>query len=174
MKDYCNRIKKQNEPLHNKKPITWIIVLFLFALGAGVIILIISLHAHDHKKTASVHKQEIKTSTLLPPLPPKPWSYMTLLENESVYVSVVKQYDLPSQPFLMQCGAYETVGQAEYRKAEIALLGYTSQIRETLWHNHIWYRVISGPYSYRRKGGQARAQMQLHNIEGCMVWQWDN
>ena len=115
---------------------------------------------------------KVKKEKALPPLPEEQWDYIKQLETKVIPVKEKKQYDLPSQPFLMQCGAYRSRTQAERRQAQIALAGFESQIRVSK-QKSTWYRVILGPYPRRRLAGQARAQMHLHGIEGCAVWQWD-
>ncbi len=123
-------------------------------------------------KTPEKPVTKISKEKALPALPQEQWNYIEQLETKVIPVKEKKQYDLPSQPFLMQCGAYRSRSQAERRQAQIALAGFESQIRVSQ-QKSTWYRVILGPYPRRRLAGQARAQMHLHGIEGCAVWQWD-
>ncbi len=184
LKDYNRRLtstsldSKKTQEVNKNNKIKFILIGVIIVLIIVVGFLLIKKRSEKTvtKNTADIQSILLKNShsilPTLPALPVKPWSYMSMLDSESVVVHVVKQYDLPSQPFLMQCGAYQTVGQAEYRKAMLALLGYSSQIRTTMWRDGLWYRVILGPYSYRRLGGQARAEMHRRGVEGCAVWQW--
>ena len=119
-------------------------------------------------------KEAVKPVIRLPEPPKGLWNYASLLDHEVVPVNVVKDYDLPSAPYLMQCGSFQTVGQAEYRKAQLGLAGFTSQIRLTNTNSGMWYRIILGPYSTQRHGGEARAEMHRLGIENCAVWHWIN
>ncbi|WP_237467407.1 SPOR domain-containing protein [Vibrio stylophorae] len=106
------------------------------------------------------------------PLPPKPeetWSYIEELENKEVTVEAKKVNNKPKQPYLMQCGAYKTLAQAEERKAMIAFQGLTSRIH----HEGSWYKVVLGPYPQKRQAESDRHKLQRNKIEPCAIWFWN-
>lgn len=107
------------------------------------------------------------------PLPPENhWTYMDQLENKVIVVKENKQYDLPTVPFQMQCGAYRSEAQALQRQARIKQAGYDSMIKVSK-QKSTWYRVVLGPYQGRRAAGVIRAKLHTKGVEGCAIWQWD-
>jgi cell division protein FtsN len=177
-----------------KYGVIFVIILTAVGIGASVV-----HHRHKEaaaKKTDSVtqttsvttQSQKTKTNTTektndittpptkLPnglPIPPEAhWTYVDQLENKVIIVKENKQYDLPTVPFQMQCGAYRSRAQAEARQDTIAAVGYDSMIKISR-QKSTWYRVVLGPYKGRRAAGVIRAKLHTKGIEGCAVWQWN-
>ncbi|MBD8513236.1 SPOR domain-containing protein [Photobacterium sp. CAU 1568] len=120
-------------------------------------------------KPVTAPKQQEK----LPPKPAEKWRYIEELENKEVQVEAKKVPDKPGRPYLMQCGAYRSPGQAEERKAMIAFQGLTSQIKVSQGEKGSWYRVVLGPYPQKRKAESDRNMLRRAGIEPCAIWYWD-
>ncbi len=179
-----NKTKKRpstNKPRNTERRKKWkrhgIILAIIVAL-IGYIVYAFTVKKENEKanqQQISLIKKQMDQPVIKLPEPPKGlWNYASLLDHEVVPVTVVKDYDLPSAPYLMQCGSFQTIGQAEYRKAQLGLAGFSSQIRLTEASDGLWYRIILGPYSTQRHGGEARAEMHRLGIENCAVWHWIN
>lgn len=175
-----NRAPKKNRPRYTearkkqwkRRGIVLAVVVAITSYGAYAYTVKKDNEKANQVQVEQTIKQDHEQVAQLPKPPKTLWNYASLLDNEVVPIHYVKQYDLPSTPYLMQCGSYQTVGQAEYRKAQLALAGFTSQIRLTDTNSGMWYRIILGPYSTQRHGGQARAEMHRLGIENCAVWRW--
>ncbi|EEX38100.1 cell division protein FtsN putative [Vibrio metschnikovii CIP 69.14] len=79
-----------------------------------------------------------------------------------------KEQQLSEIPYIMQCGAFKTLQQAEARKVEIAFQGLKSNIRKT--ENSSWFRVVLGPYPLKRDAERDRHRLQRAKIEPCAIW----
>jgi cell division protein FtsN len=111
------------------------------------------------KKTSS--NQEI------PPLPEEQWSYMDELPNKEIEVEQ-KELKVSEVPYIMQCGAYKSRSQAEERKMNIAFQGITSTVRHA--DGSSWYKVVLGPYKFKRDAEKDRHKLQRAKIEPCAIW----
>ncbi|MBL4829833.1 MAG: SPOR domain-containing protein [Aliivibrio sp.] len=103
----------------------------------------------------------------MPALPEEKWDYKKDLPKR---VIEVEQNELKksSIPYIMQCGAYKTEAQAESRKVSIAFQGLTSSVRRK--EGSSWYRVVLGPYEYKRQAEKDRHTLQRAKIEPCAIW----
>lgn len=138
-------------------------------------------HSSGHSETKPAHKtaeshavNAVKPAVkspvkkeVLPPPPTEKWDYVDTLPNRQIKV---KPKDLPvSQiPYVMQCGAYKTMRQAESRKAQIAFQGLMSKIRKK--EDSSWYRVVLGPYKFKRDAVRDQHKLQRAKIEPCAIW----
>ena len=102
----------------------------------------------------------------LPP-PEEKWEYVESLPNREVEV-VAKEIQVSKIPYIMQCGAYKTQAQAEERKLAIAFQGLTSKIVKK--EGSSWYRIILGPYKFKRDAEKDRHKLQRAKIEPCAIW----
>lgn len=84
----------------------------------------------------------------------------------------------PAQPvapprsgtYVVQAGSFVTAGDAERRKAELALLGISSSIQSaTLPNGKTAYRVRTGSYSSKQAAEQIRAQLKRNGKEGMTI-----
>lgn len=123
-------------------------------------------------KPVSKPKPQPKPKATLPPKPEEKWRYIEELENKEVKVETKKEQK-PSRPYLMQCGAYRSMAQAEERKAMIAFQGLTSQIKISQGEKGSWHRVILGPYPQKRKAESDRNRLRRAGIEPCAIWFWE-
>lgn len=103
----------------------------------------------------------------LPPLPEEKWEYVKSLPNKEVKVEAKEQV-ISEIPYIMQCGAFKTLQQAEERKVNIAFQGISSKIRKK--EGSSWYRVVLGPYKLKREAERDRHKLQKAKIEPCAIW----
>ncbi|KOO02588.1 SPOR domain-containing protein [Vibrio nereis] len=108
-----------------------------------------------------------KTQKVLPPPPQEKWGYVESLPNREIEVKAKEQV-VSAIPYVMQCGAYKTSQQAEARKLDIAFQGIKSQIRKK--EGSSWYRVVLGPYKFKRDAERDKHKLQRAKIEPCAIW----
>lgn len=114
-----------------------------------------------------VSKAKPKASKPLPPPPQEEWEYVKSLPNKEIEVEA-KDLVVSDIPYIMQCGAYKTLKQAEQRKVDIAFQGISSKVRKKEGSN--WYRVVLGPYSMKRDAEKDKHKLQRAKIEPCAIW----
>ncbi|MDD9195192.1 SPOR domain-containing protein [Aliivibrio sp. S3MY1] len=124
------------------------------------------------KKTTVTEVTPVKTekktnSEDIPPMPEEQWSYMDELPNKEIEV-VQKDLKVSEVPYIMQCGAYKSNAQAEERKMNIAFQGLSSTVRKKSGSS--WYRVVLGPYKFKRDAEKDRHKLQRAKIEPCAIW----
>ncbi|MGF1752606.1 SPOR domain-containing protein [Vibrio makurazakiensis] len=112
-------------------------------------------------------KSKPKPSKPLPPPPEEKWDYVETLPNRQVEVKA-KEQKVSEIPYIMQCGAYKTLSQAEARKLDIAFQGINSKVRKK--ENSSWFRVVLGPYKFKRDAERDRHKLQRAKIEPCAIW----
>ncbi len=103
----------------------------------------------------------------LPKPPTEKWDYVDSLPNREIEVQA-KEQAVSDIPYVMQCGAYKTMAQAEERKANIAFQGLSSKIRKK--EDSSWYRVTLGPYKFKREAERDKHKLQRAKIEPCAIW----
>lgn len=112
-------------------------------------------------------KPKPKPQVTLPPPPEEKWDYVDSLPNREVEVKAKEQV-ISEIPYIMQCGAYKTAEQAESRKLDIAFQGIKSEIRKR--EGSSWYRVVLGPYTFKREAERDKHKLQRAKIEPCAIW----
>ena len=160
----------KKQPQKRKKP--WrsglLAILLVGIFGYGLYLL-----SSDPEPTPPVVKQPVtkvskpKPKKELPPPPKEKWEYVESLPNREVEV-VAKEIKVSKIPYIMQCGAYKNQAQAEERKLAIAFQGMSSKIRKK--ENSSWYRVVLGPYKFKRDAERDRHKLQRAKIEPCAIW----
>ncbi|EKO3557994.1 SPOR domain-containing protein [Vibrio metschnikovii] len=118
-------------------------------------------------KTVSPVKPTTPPARVIPPPPTEKWDYVQSLPQREIEVTA-KEQQLSEIPYIMQCGAFKTLQQAEARKVEIAFQGLKSNIRKT--ENSSWFRVVLGPYPLKRDAERDRHRLQRAKIEPCAIW----
>ncbi|MGF1744181.1 SPOR domain-containing protein [Vibrio minamisatsumaniensis] len=108
-----------------------------------------------------------KPTKVIPPPPEEKWDYVETLPSREIKVQA-KEQTVSKFPYVMQCGAYKTSAQAEARKLDIAFQGLSSEIRKK--EGSSWYRVVLGPYKFKRDAERARHKLQRAKIEPCAIW----
>ncbi|EJL6272054.1 SPOR domain-containing protein [Vibrio cholerae] len=143
-------------------------LVLLSAFGYGLYLL---NNDPEPKITAPVAKtpttNKPKPTETLPPPPTEKWDYVETLPNREIEV-VAKAQEVSDIPYVMQCGAYKTAEQAEARKLDIAFQGISSQIRKKA--DSSWYRVVLGPYKFKRDAERDKHKLQRVKIEPCAIW----
>ncbi|SHO57682.1 SPOR domain-containing protein [Vibrio quintilis] len=118
-------------------------------------------------KPVSQPKPKPAKSGQLPPPPTEKWDYVETLPKREIEVTP-KELKVSEIPYIMQCGAYKTLHQAEKRKLDIAFQGLNSKVRKK--ENSNWYRVVLGPYKFRRDAERDKHKLQRAKIEPCAIW----
>ena len=112
-------------------------------------------------------KKKAKQAKPLPPPPEEQWNYVKELPNKEIKVKAKEQV-VSKIPYIMQCGAFKKLQQAEERKVNIAFQGISSKIRKK--ENSSWYRVVLGPYKLKRDAERDKHKLQRAKIEPCAIW----
>lgn len=108
-----------------------------------------------------------KAAKVIPPPPEEKWDYVDSLPNREVEVKAKEQV-VSEIPYIMQCGAYKSAQQAEARKLDVAFQGIKSQIRKK--EDSSWYKVVLGPYKFKRDAERDKHKLQRAKIEPCAIW----
>jgi cell division protein FtsN len=176
-RDYVKRgrSKKTTKKKSNKAPAFPLKTAIIAALLIGVFGYGLYLLSNDPEPdisapmvtTPAVKPKPVAPKKDLPPPPEEKWDYKKDLPERVVEV---KQNELEKSavPYIMQCGAYKTKAQAESRKVSIAFQGLTSDVRRK--EGSSWYRVVLGPYEYKRQAEKDRHTLQRAKIEPCAIW----
>lgn len=112
-------------------------------------------------------KPQAKPKSILPPPPEEKWDYVESLPSREVAVKAKEQV-VSEIPYIMQCGAYKNGKDAEARKLDIAFQGINSKIRKK--EDSSWYRVVLGPYKFKRDAERDKHKLQRAKIEPCAIW----
>lgn len=154
---------------HKKKP--WKLGLLTAFLLGGFIYGLVTLSNNPEPQPAPVTKTKSapkkKKAAELPPPPEEKWDYVKTLPNKEIEVQAKEQV-VSEIPYIMQCGAFKTLRQAEERKLNIAFQGISSKIRKK--EGSSWYRVVLGPYPLKRNAEKDKHKLQRAKIEPCKIW----
>ena len=119
------------------------------------------------KKPVTNTTSKPKAKKDIPPPPEEKWEYVESLPQREVEV-VAKEIQVSKVPYVMQCGAYKNKSQAEERKLNIAFQGMSSRVIKK--EGSSWYRVVLGPYKFKRDAEKERHKLQRAKIEPCAIW----
>ena len=171
-KDYVRRGRSPKKPTPKKaasrrKP--WrsglLAVILVSAFGYGLYLL--SKDPEPPQPVVVQPKPVTKPTDVIPPPPEEKWDYVDSLPKREVEV-VAKEQKVSDIPYIMQCGAYKTMQQAEARKLDIAFQGLSSKIRKK--EDSSWYRIVLGPYKFKRDAERDKHKLQRAKIEPCAIW----
>ena len=157
-----------------KKPKALIFLVLVVAIIGGFAYFLWSIKDRAPNETVNqsvVEKPQNKQKPL-PKIPEEKWEYVKELENKQVEVDVPEREDKPKRPYQMQCGSFRNESQANAMKAQIAFAGLESIIKRTEGQNGVWYRVVLGPYNYKRDAEADKHRLQDVKINGCQIWYW--
>lgn len=161
---------KAAAPAQNKP---WLLLTVTFLLISGFVYFLWFLNKQPAVPT-EVTPASAKTTQAKDELPAKPteepYQYIKELENKEVKVEVTEQQS--GGPYQMQCGSFRAEQQAEAMKAQIAFVGFSSQIRRTEGSNGVWFRVVLGPYESKRQANADMNRLRQNNINTCRIWNW--
>ncbi|MGV3002113.1 SPOR domain-containing protein [Vibrio sp.] len=168
--------RNQRRSTQKKKPapraIPWKAAIIAVLLLTGLIYLL-SILSNDPEPAAPATNNvpvnvssKPKNTEVLPPPPQEKWEYMETLPKREIEVQA-KEVEVPKIPYIMQCGAYKTSSQAEQRKANIAFQGLSSKVVKLKGSS--WYRIILGPYTFKRDAVKEQHVLQRAKIEPCII-----
>jgi len=72
--------------------------------------------------------------------------------------------------YLMPCGSFRDSARAEELKAQIAFIGFESNINQVQVESGLWHRVELGPFKSKRKTESIRHRLQDNGFEHCKIW----
>lgn len=171
-----NKNRNSRRPAPKKKPvqraIPWKAAILAVLLLAGLISLLSMLNNDPEPSVPATQPvpekvtPKPKVTKSLPPPPQEKWDYMETLPHREIEVKA-KEVEIPKIPYIMQCGAYKTSSQAEQRKANIAFQGLSSKVVKLKGSS--WYRIILGPYTFKRDAVKEQHVLQRAKIEPCII-----
>jgi len=95
------------------------------------------------------------------------FTYHETLTNKKVDVEVTKpEVTNSNKSYIMQCGAFKQLADAERMKAELAFIGFQA----TILSKGEWHRVRLGPYQSKRNAESDRHKLQNNNYQTCQIW----
>lgn len=132
------------------------------------------LEAQQTEQPSKTQKDQVLSTKQdsLPEMPEEEYIYPEELEHGSVEIDR-KEQEKSERPYLMQCGSFRQKQQAEKMRAQLALQGLESLVKASDGKNGLWYRVILGPYDYKRDAETDRHVIQRIGIGSCQIWYWD-
>lgn len=184
-KDYVKASRPKAQPTRNRtsksggkaaaKPAAkpWLLITVTSVLIAGFVYFLWFLNQQKPVQTTAAPAVARKVDKDELPAKPteEPYQYIKELENKEVKVEVAEQAESQG-PYQMQCGSFRAEHQAEAMKAQIAFVGFSSQIRRTEGSNGVWFRVVLGPYESKRKATADMNRLRQQNINTCRIWNW--
>lgn len=180
-RDYVKRGRapKKNAapPLSPKLPWFRLVVTLLLIAGFGYFLWSISQDSTDSETNngglvAPVAIKPAEDDKPLPELSEDQYRYPNRLEQNTVEIDRAEQQK-SEKPYLMQCASFRKQQQADGMRAKLALQGLEAQVRPSDGKNGRWYRVILGPYDYKRDAETDRHVIQKVGISSCQIWFWN-
>jgi len=180
-KDY---VKRGRAPKKKAAPppsptLPWLRLVLTLALVAGFGYFLWSI-SQDTSVSETIEQKTVTPVAVKPANNDKPlpkllddeYSYPTQLEQNTVEIDRAEQQK-SEKPYLMQCGSFRKQQQADSMRAKMALQGLEAQVRPSDGSNGRWYRVILGPYDYKRDAETDRHVIQRIGIGTCQIWFWN-
>ena len=169
--------KKQTQ---QAKPLPWIrlVITLCLVVGFGYFLWVIKDKAADAipdqtvAKTGTIQPHEFDDNEALPELQDEVYDYPHLFEGMEVVVEN-KQQTASEKQYLMQCGSFRQDYQAQEMRAKIALQGLEAMVKSSRGNNGLWYRVILGPYDFKRDAEKDRHALRRIKITTCRIWYWN-
>jgi cell division protein FtsN len=174
-RDYVRRGQGSRKNSKRKKAPTkkpWKAGLLAILLLGGFIYGLTILNDDPEPPSQPVEKPKAKPTTTksqseLPAPPEEKWDYVKTLPSKEIEVEA-KQQVVSEVPYIMQCGAFKKLSQAEERKVNIAFQGISSKIRNK--EGSSWFKVVLGPYKFKRDAEKDKHKLQRAKIEPCAIW----
>lgn len=126
----------------------------------------------EQEKPAVNDAIEQPAGTQLPVLEDEEWSFIEDLPNYEVEVDAEALVD--DQRYILQCGSFRRIEQAEQMRATIAFAGLEAQVRLSEGRNGSWYRVVLGPFDGKREAERNRHLLSDVNLHQCALWQYSD
>lgn len=126
----------------------------------------------EAQDTVASQQQAAEKQDDLPEMPKEEWEFMTTLTDPEyeVPVEMPEPIEESDKEYVMQCGSFRKMDQAESMRAKIAFQGLESQIKESNGNNGRWYRVVMGPYDRKRAAEKDRHALQRAGFTTCRIW----
>jgi len=146
------------------------IVLVLAVIVVGVVVVMANLWGRKQTTPVAHKPQTDARSVKKPPeqAPAQKFEFYTLLPKQSNGPAVgakegkpaagAKQPEVPAESnkpatkYVIQVGSFATPAEADRRKAEVAMLGYSSSVHSADVHGKTYYRVQIGPVADKDVG----------------------
>ena len=164
-----SRARANNTPA-NGKPLLLLLITALLIGGFVYFLWFLNQQPAVKVVTEAPAASPVKKDELPAKPTEEPYQYIKELENKEVKVEVTEQQ--AGGPYQMQCGSFRVQSQAEAMKAQIAFVGFSSEIRRTEGSNGVWYRVVLGPYASKRQATADRNRLRQQGINTCQIWNW--
>lgn len=167
------RNTKKTEPPKAATP--WLRIIFTLMVVLGVAVFLWSIKdgtGTDSPVTVAQPKAKTQDEDALPEKPEEEWEFMTTLTdpNYEVEVELPAETEASTKEYILQCGSFKTMAQAESMRARIAFQGLESSIRESNGSNGRWFRVVLGPYERKRLAEKDRHTLQRAKFTNCRIW----
>lgn len=174
-----NKNSGRNNKKSNAKSFPWKIAMIAVILLIGLLSLLFMLSGGDDETPTAAEttlaatpppaiETKAKPEKIIPPPPEEKWDYVKSLPEREIKVQA-KEQKVAKVPYVMQCGAYKSHSDAKKRKANIAFQGLSSKIVKQSGSS--WYRVVLGPYKFKRQAVKDQHVLQRVKIEPCMIMQ---
>lgn len=163
------RTPAKKKPAPQKKPWRSGLLAIILVSGFGYGLYTLSSDPEPPAPVVQTNTPKVKPKPqkTLPPPPEEKWDYVESLPSREIEVKAKAQV-VSDIPYVMQCGAYKTSQQADARKLDIAFQGIKSNIRRK--EGSSWYRVVLGPYKFKRDAERDKHKLQRAKIEPCAIW----
>lgn len=171
-KDYVSRGQTRKRQPPPSPPFPWIRLSITLILIIGFIAFLWYIKDEKADIVEQQQTQPVESTDPLPDKPEEKWEFMKILPDPDTTVEV----DVPEQQgsdktYIMQCGSFRKIEQAETMRAKIAFQGLESKVKTTNGKKGLWHRVVLGPYTSKRKGERDRHKLQKASITTCRIWQ---
>lgn len=161
-----NSVNKRNQP-KKRFPFLAVFIAIILIGFIGYFIFAVEKPESAAAPAPAVKKEQQKREEVLPEKPQPQWEYEDTLKTKEIEVDIPEEIK-PTVPYQMQCGSFRKKADAESLKAQIAFQGLSSQATKS----GDWYRVILGPYEYKRLAEKDNHKLQRARINGCQIWLW--
>jgi len=69
-----------------------------------------------------------------------------------------------TEEIILQAGSFQSMADADSRKAQLAFLGLEAKIKSAVVNDHTWYRVMLGPYGANSELSRTQNLLLENNI----------
>lgn len=174
-RDYVKRGRANKQTKKVEKPaFPWVNVSVALLIIAGFIFVLWEIKDNAPEPTVEEDLPEVVATELeddLPELPEEEWEFIRTLPGYEVEIEATEEAE--TRRYIMQCGSFRSVDQAEEMRAQIAMAGLESIVRPSDGSNGRWYRVMLGPYDSRRAAERNRHTIRDVGIRTCQIWFWN-
>jgi len=131
-------------------PWVWVFLLLMLASFAAFIVFLdqkIVRSSHDLNPIASQSQDRTKPTIDFYSVLPDRKVEITVLEEQKEGIKNPSINKTSGDQVLLQVGSFQSVGEADSLKAELAFLGLEARVKSALVDNATWYRVQIGPFA---------------------------